>query len=460
MGALSLVCLVTACEFEPKPRPRSHSLAPATRMALDGYPDVQAQLAGALEMLFGTPGDPRFMVTDAWSREGFDPNHPEFPADDGGSGDLAEAHWDAVVAGNERRFRTQLEAIRAGRFDQVPEVRELPGLNAYYREELARGGGGEGFGDLAAEIYSDYYPTLRESAELYRQQCLHCHGVSGGGDGPTAPYLDPRPRDYRNGTFKWTAVGDRSRPRRQDLYDVIDRGVYMTSMPSFRRFSPAEIHGLVDYVRLLSMRGEVERLLRLSFEEGDPLTPELVLRSYQSVFDRWSVADEKLVAFEGEVPRATPERIAQGREIYMDAAKGNCFSCHGDRGLGDGVAAKELNPETGRMEWVLNEWGDAAIPRNLNLGVYRGGHRPIDIYRRIYAGINGTPMPASAGVLTPDEIWSVVHYVRSLSEAREGEGLRPWSAHLHGSHGEPTGSVQTGNLELRPGADLPDRAGY
>ena len=62
-----------------------------------------------------------------------------------------------------------------------------------------------------------------------------------------------------------------------------------------------------------------------------------------------------------------------------------------------------------------------AIPRNLRQGIYRGGRRPLDIYRRIYAGINGMPMPGvgpatpgAKGTLEPDEIWNLVDYVLSL----------------------------------------------
>ena len=36
------------------------------------------------------------------------------------------------------------------------------------------------------------------------------------------------------------------------------------------------------------------------------------------------------------------------------------------------------------------------IPRNLRLGIYRGGRRPLDLYRRLYAGINGRRCPAWA----------------------------------------------------------------
>src|SRR5687768_12420679 len=38
---------------------------------------------------------------------------------------------------------------------------------------------------------------------LYRKHCVHCHGISGDGAGPTAGFLNPYPRDYRNGVFKF-----------------------------------------------------------------------------------------------------------------------------------------------------------------------------------------------------------------------------------------------------------------
>ncbi|MBV8313662.1 MAG: cytochrome c, partial [Planctomycetaceae bacterium] len=49
---------------------------------------------------------------------------------------------------------------------------------------------------------------------LYRRHCLHCHGVSGAGDGPTAEFLYPRPRDYRKGLFKFTSTPLGEKPTR------------------------------------------------------------------------------------------------------------------------------------------------------------------------------------------------------------------------------------------------------
>ena len=60
-------------------------------------------------------------------------------------------------------------------------------------------------------------------------------------------------------------------------------------------------------------------------------------------------------------------------------------------------------------------------------GLFRGGARPIDVYRRIYSGIPGGPMPAlgeakdkeGRQLVTTDEMWCLVHYVRSLSQRGE-----------------------------------------
>src|SRR5207245_3942450 len=48
--------------------------------------------------------------------------------------------------------------------------------------------------------------TLAEGSVLYRRHCLHCHGLTGDGRGPTAPWVNPHPRDYRQGAFKFTSA--------------------------------------------------------------------------------------------------------------------------------------------------------------------------------------------------------------------------------------------------------------
>ena len=55
----------------------------------------------------------------------------------------------------------------------------------------------------AGASYSDQKGYQRG---LYRKNCAHCHGVTGDGAGPTALFLNPYPRDYRQGKFKFTST--------------------------------------------------------------------------------------------------------------------------------------------------------------------------------------------------------------------------------------------------------------
>jgi mono/diheme cytochrome c family protein len=41
---------------------------------------------------------------------------------------------------------------------------------------------------------------------LYRRHCASCHGVSGHGDGPVAPYILPRPSDLTRSTLTLPAL--------------------------------------------------------------------------------------------------------------------------------------------------------------------------------------------------------------------------------------------------------------
>ena len=53
---------------------------------------------------------------------------------------------------------------------------------------------------------------------LYREHCAHCHGITGDGNGPTAAFLNPYPRDYRPGKFKFksTPIGLKADARRPE----------------------------------------------------------------------------------------------------------------------------------------------------------------------------------------------------------------------------------------------------
>ncbi len=257
---------------------------------------------------------------------------------------------------------------------------------------------------------------------LYRQHCAHCHGITGDGYGTTARFLNPYPRDYRRGVFKFKSTERTARPTTADLKRTLVEGIPGTAMPSFRLLADSELDALVEYVKYLSIRGETEQFLWalvVDDEEQLPLGRDLIIEQVAGVAQNWTDA-EGLVLAPPERPEANVE---EGRRLFRNKDS-QCLKCHGTSGLGDGGELvfddwnKDKTPENGHLFHLPKQ---ELRPRNLRLGIYRGGRRPVDIYRRIAAGINGTPMPSSglsAGAsnapLTPEQIWHVVDYVMSL----------------------------------------------
>jgi mono/diheme cytochrome c family protein len=103
------------------------------------------------------------------------------------------------------------------------------------------------------------------------------------------------------------------------------------------------------------------------------------------------------------------ETIELGARAFV---KESCYKCHGLDGRGN----RTLN--VGK-----DEWGRVAYAANIAAGTLHGGRRPIDIYRRIHSGINGTPMPGFASAFKsqgkPDTAWHLTHFITSIVEGRE-----------------------------------------
>ena len=287
--------------------------------------------------------------------------------------------------------------------------------------------------------------TLKSGRVLYMRHCSHCHGAAGDGNGPTAQYMIPKPRDYRHGVFKFTSTNDQSKVSRNDLLRVLKYGIPGTYMPSFLLMKEDELHAIVEYVRFLSMRGEYERRLvnelasdysetavsdRLASEKASDIVEEL--QSFlkdefpataetlgDDLAEIWTSADTEDAKILPTVARVedSAESRQRGRELYLSKTL-NCADCHGIDGAGNGpqTVAFEKNPVTNDLypEAGLHDvWDNPNQPRNLQRGIFRGGRRPIDLFCRIHAGIKGSRMPSFKN--TPHEdIWHIVNYLLSL----------------------------------------------
>lgn len=83
---------------------------------------------------------------------------------------------------------------------------------------------------------------------------------------------------------------------------------------------------------------------------------------------------------------------AAGQEVYTMY----CQACHGSTGAGDGPAGQSLDPR----------------PRNLSdfIPLVEDDY----LFWRVNTGVTGTSMVAWGGVLTEEEIWQIVAYIRTL----------------------------------------------
>jgi mono/diheme cytochrome c family protein len=265
--------------------------------------------------------------------------------------------------------------------------------------------------------------TLAKGAALYRRHCLHCHGLTGDGRGPTGPWVNPHPRDYRPGEFKFTSsnqpTGTR-KARREDLLRTLKQGIEGTSMPSFALLDEeTELQPLVSYVMHLSMRGQVELDLVKQLIGGDSdLAPEDIPdRAPERLDTIWTrgwvptqkqaIAVEKAPDFaakplgqlDGAEKKQLDESIQRGY-VQFTTGTAQCRSCHNDFGRAN--------------DYRYDEWGTVVRPANLTAGIYRGGRRPLDLFYRIHSGINGAGMPAFGDSLKPDQIWDIVNFLEAM----------------------------------------------
>ena len=234
----------------------------------------------------------------------------------------------------------------------------------------------ESFGPSAAwaQAKPAETPESRERGKrIYVKRCLACHGEKGDGQGPVAPYLDPRPRDFTLGAYKFRTTGSGEPPTDEDLFRVVSRGVPGTAMSGWATLSAEERWQVIGY-----------------------------LKSFSDAFK-----EKVTVVKPAREPAASAELIAKGQDVYQRA---KCWECHGQSGRGDGPSAPTLKDDAKQ----------AIRAANLRKGwLIKGGREARDIFMRFSTGMDGTPMPSYADSLAEDERWALAHYVASLQTKEE-----------------------------------------
>jgi mono/diheme cytochrome c family protein len=259
---------------------------------------------------------------------------------------------------------------------------------------------------------------LADGSRLYRRQCLQCHGLSGDGRGPTGPWIDPHPRDFRRGAFKFVTTGDGLKPRRADLLRTIRYGLRGTAMPAFGLLPDADREALAGFVVYLSVRGQVEfqTLAALADEAtGEEGTGGDVVGFARSrlgvILGEWEKAEASpptaAEPFPDDDARQTPAylaSVARGHDVFVSEAGAGCAKCHENYG------------RTAALKYDV--WGTVVRPPDLTATKPKAGDGAEELTARARHGIAPSGMPAHP-TLTADQLRDVVRFVRALPYPRE-----------------------------------------
>ncbi|MGA8708316.1 MAG: c-type cytochrome [Steroidobacteraceae bacterium] len=232
--------------------------------------------------------------------------------------------------------------------------------SAEYRPEPAQ------YADLTWPPGADVDRGAPLGVRVFARYCAVCHGPTGRGNGPAAPSMFPRPRDFSAGRIKYktTAAGDP--PTDEDLLRTVREGLPASAMPYF-----------ADLLSTEELRAVVEQV-----------------KSYSSAFSK----PGRPIEIPAAIP-SSPESVARGKALF---AHQGCAACHGD----DGRGGQRYDDGSGHAVYAR----DLTAP-----WAFRGGRRPQDVWLRLTTGITPGPMPAYADVLPAAARWDLVNFIASLA---------------------------------------------
>jgi cytochrome c oxidase cbb3-type subunit I/II len=225
---------------------------------------------------------------------------------------------------------------------------------------------------------------ITRGAVVYRNHCAGCHGAKGDGNGPGAYGLNPRPRDFTTGIYKFRSTPQGMLPTDEDLVRSIQQGLLGTSMPAFDLMPARDVLAVAQYLKVFSDR----------WRDPDSHAPSVTVPPPPA----WLHHEE-----ERQV------RISSARNFYI----ASCAPCHGAQADGKGPAAALM----------MDSWGNAILPADLRRPAIRSGRTLSDIYKVLATGVNGTPMPSFVGLMSDEQKWELVAFIDELR--RERSGARP-----------------------------------
>jgi mono/diheme cytochrome c family protein len=207
-------------------------------------------------------------------------------------------------------------------------------------------------------------PPAMPPADTFKALCARCHGEKGDGNGITANYLDPAPRDLTKAGFL------NSKPEAR-LIRSIAEGIPGTSMPAWgHALKEDQIRGVLAYVQQTFVKEPRKELKPHKVPDQNP-TP------------------------------TSPESVARGEHTFLQ----RCTGCHGRKADGKGPNSLDISPR----------------PRNLRNSPFFEAVNDQRLFDSILYGVQGTAMPAWIDYgLSQSDVADIVNFIRSLNQKSSG----------------------------------------
>ena len=263
----------------------------------------------------------------------------------------------------------------AGCNQQKPEDKAAPAESAKPAASAAAAQTAPTFSDFPVPAKpANEQALIQHGKEVYSQNCASCHGERGDGHGICSAFLLPAPRDFTTAHFKFRSTGLGQLPTDADLFRIISLGVNGTPMPPWKwLLSDDDRWAAVEYIKTFSPRFADLKENRSNIVDLGVPTPR------------------------------SDSAIAKGKALYI---KAGCVTCHGESGLGDGSSAATL----------MDASGHRIGPRDFSKpGAFKAGYSAREIVRTFMTGIDGTPMPGFANVISKEDAWDLAYYVQTFA---------------------------------------------
>jgi mono/diheme cytochrome c family protein len=232
------------------------------------------------------------------------------------------------------------------------------------------------FSDLPVPVKPEVTAELvAKGKAVYEQNCAACHGVKGDGKSDAAAFLLPKPRDFQAAKFRMRSTPTGLLPTDVDLFRAVSLGMGGTPMPPWKHMlSDEQRWAVVEYIKTFSPRfADPNEKRNVTVDLGTP-------------------------------PARNEAALAEGKALFT---KLNCYTCHGDTGHGNGLAAATLTDDSGTR----------IKPRDFtNPNAFKSGYNTKEIVRTVLTGFDGTPMVGFNGLVSNQDAWKLAYYIETLAK--------------------------------------------